>query len=651
MKKFRAVIALLICASLLLLSSCKNIGGFSGDSKELKIGVSAIEGMLNPFYASNKADAEIISQMFSPIQRTSNNNSLINHAGDISYEFTEDNKVKYIVSIRNDMFFSDGTNIKIDDVIFFYHFIADASYDGVYKDWYLNDIVGIKEYYYDDAKFTSSVENIENKIKEKYSPSTITSDDLVKYLVATNVAGRFDGNIDTIRSEGESWKSAIEKSKFRSELNALGKNADNAKVLELVAAFEAETNAFAYDASDWYREQLMTQYLEKNYSNGIDVNEISGIKKINDYTCTVLFNSKNINAVSQLNALLVSKTFFSSEYVKGSAENIKNITSVPVSSGPYSLVERDGNEVILTKNEFYFDSDSDFRRLKFVDLETEGDDPVKSVSNGKVDIVTVQADQSVITSIADKPIIYQLDDCDYYTSIFFNTKTIEDSLARKALMGLCNVNEVAEKKIGSYYTQLFRPMSIRFEEYPDSYNTPYYQDGAYVAFQSYSETKLDKITAYFAGNQDDLEYAVLEKYKELLSEKKITLEIVSTDKAGLESAISSGEADIWIEDIYDGATYDKYDYYHSKGYLNKTGLNSAEIDELCKQIRTGIGFADKADLADNLLKLVMDYAVEYPLYQRQILTLYNTETISSDSLKYINQFGGYTYLIPYLKSV
>ena len=97
MKKFRAVIALLICASLLLLSSCKNIGGFSGDSKELKIGVSAIEGMLNPFYASNKADAEIISQMFSPIQRTSNNNSLINHAGDISYEFTEDNKVKYIV--------------------------------------------------------------------------------------------------------------------------------------------------------------------------------------------------------------------------------------------------------------------------------------------------------------------------------------------------------------------------------------------------------------------------------------------------------------------------------------------------------------------------------------------------------------------------
>ena len=56
-------------------------------------------------------------------------------------------------------------------------------------------------------------------------------------------------------------------------------------------------------------------------------------------------------------------------------------------------------------------------------------------------------------------------------------------------------------------------------------------------------------------------------------------------------------------------------------------------------------------MTDQLMNLVMEQAVEYPLYQRQTFTLYNTETISDDSLKDINQYGGYTYLLPYLKTV
>lgn len=651
MKKLRVICALLICVSMILLSSCKNIGVFSGGSKELKIGVSGIEGMLNPFYAEADADIEIVSQMFSPIQRTNTNNSLVNHAGGISYEFVGENQVKYIVSIKDDMFFSDGTNIKIDDVIFFYHFIADASYDGIYKDWYLNDIEGLKEYYYDDKDYESSISSINSMVEEKYSPSNITADDLAKYLVETKIEGKFNGDFEKIRSNGETWKTAIEKSKFASEFASLGKTATEEQVIELIARFEAETNSAAYDAREWFRATLLEQYIEKKYSNGADVSSISGIKKINDYTCTVLFNSKNINALSQLNALLVPQSFFSTEYIKGSADKVKDIRAVPVSSGPYTLIKQDGNEVSLSANEFYNDFESDFKKLRFIDLAAEGDDPVKSVSNGKVDIVTVQAEQAVITSIADKPVSYQLDDCGYYTSLFFNTRGIEDSLARKALMGLCNVNDVVEKRIGTYYTRLFRPMSIRFEEYPTVYDVPFYNESAYTAYQSYSDTKIDKVTAYYDGEETDVEYAILEKYKENLSSVNIALEIVLTDSASLKAAVLSGAADLWIENVYDGSTCDKYDYFHAKGALNMTGLDYQPANDLCKTIRTAVGFADKAKLTDDLLKLVMEQAVEYPLYQRQMLTLYNTDTINTDSLKETNQYGGYTYLIPYLKSV
>ena len=71
---------------------------------------------------------------------------------------------------------------------------------------------------------------------------------------------------------------------------------------------------------------------------------------------------------------------------------------------------------------------------------------------------------------------------------------------------------------------------------------------------------------------------MLSAYKDKLSSKGITLEIVITDESGLENAIISGEADIWIENIPDGATCDKYDYYNSNGSLNKTALKNPDID-------------------------------------------------------------------------
>ena len=45
------------------------------------------------------------------------------------------------------MFYSDGTHVTVDDLIFFYHFIADASYNGAYSDWYLNNIEGLSAVY------------------------------------------------------------------------------------------------------------------------------------------------------------------------------------------------------------------------------------------------------------------------------------------------------------------------------------------------------------------------------------------------------------------------------------------------------------------------------------------------------------------------
>ena len=95
MKKFKSLIAILICFIMTVMPACKSID----TSSELKIGVSGLQGTFNPFYYQSEADGEVVAQMFRSIQRRDSDNKLINHSGGISYEYVGDSQVKYTVSI------------------------------------------------------------------------------------------------------------------------------------------------------------------------------------------------------------------------------------------------------------------------------------------------------------------------------------------------------------------------------------------------------------------------------------------------------------------------------------------------------------------------------------------------------------------------
>ena len=644
MKIIKSAIAFLVCFIIAVLPGCKNISGFTVNDSELKIGVEGLKGNYNPFYSDSDADSEIISQMFRPIQVKGTDNTLINHSGSISYEFIGEKQVKYTVSINDDMFFSDGTHITIDDVIFAYHFIADASYDGIYKDWYLNDIVGLKEYYFDDKNYAASISDIEALVAEKYSLTTISVDDYAKYLAETNLEGKYNG-IDSKSPSGITWKEYISNLGYNSEINLISENPTDESWLKLVARAEAENNPNAYNPETWYRELLFKNYMKDNYTDGIDVTEISGIKKINDYTCSVLFNSRNINAISEINALLIPKSCYLTDYIKGSAEKVKEISYFSVGSGPYIIAENNEKEVKMLSNEFYGE-EIGFRSIKFIDLAASGDNPVDSVASGKVDVIKSVVSSENINKLKDAPVQYFINDCNYYISMFFNTRSLDLS-ARMALMGICNPNNAVDGLVGSYYS----PLSIRFNEYPGEISKAYYNEDSFSIYSKLSKTPLDNLTVYYSGKESDLEYTFLITYKDILSKKGVNLEIVVADEATKNAAIKSGNADFWLERVYDGPTCDKFEYYNSMGSDNKTGINSAEIDNITLNIRSAVGFSDKSEMTSQLMKLVMEQAVEWPLYQLQSMTVYNTETVSPESFFESNKSDGFTYFIPYLKSI
>ncbi len=643
MRILKLITILICCLSICVLPCCKG----SESSSTLKIGVSGLSGEFNPFYAESEADREVVSRMFRSIQRKGSDNKLVNDCGGISYEFYGENQIKYTVSINENLYFSDGTNITIDDVIFFYHFIADASYDGVFSDWYLNDIVGLKEYYFDDENYRSSIEDIEQTVRDEYTVSSISDDDYTDYLAETMIEGKFDGNLDSRSPSGNTWKQRLIKLGYEEAISDLGSKPSKEKVIRLVARAEAESNSSDYNPEEWFRNKLYSEYIEDSYSDGTDVESISGIKKVNDYTCTVLFNSKNINAVAQLNALLVSKAYLSAEYIKGSADKIKESDGYGVCSGDYILKDYSDGVVSMASNRYYSETATVFPYLKFIELSAD-DDPIDQVVSGKVDVVETLATAENINRLNKKNIKYFVANCDYYVSMFFNTDKLDLS-ARKALSGLCDISGAVENEIGSYYTKLFRPISIRAQEYPSEITTPYYTENAYKVYSMGSGSQMKIISAYYCGNKDDVAYIALQEFKEILAEKGITLNIVASDAASFETAIASGKADIWVENVYDGDSCDKYEYYNSNGKLNKTGIKSAEIDNLTELIRSSAGYANKTKLTHQLAELVMEQAVECPLFQLQTVTVYNTDTVSPESFSKNINADGYTDMIPYLK--
>ncbi len=539
--RYKAVICLVLIAALLLTCAC---GKKEKETvKELKVGTENITGNFNPFYAEKEGDKAVVSQIFPSLQVKSANNKFINRCGSISYEYVEGEKVKYTVTIRNDIYFSDGTNATIDDLLFWYYFISDATYDGVYKDFYLNDIEGIKEYYYDSQNYQSDIQ-------------------------------RFNGN-----------------------------------------------------------KKLISEYIKGNYADGISVSEISGIKRVDNYTCTILFNSRNINAVSEINAFLVSRLFYGKDYVKGSADKVKEITSSAMGCGKYFLSSFGKGEAELLTNKFCYGDLPAFRKVTFIDLAAKKKDPVESAKSGYVDIVGVTADNKTVTSLNGDKIKYVTAAEDCYCSIFFNSRSL-DTEVRKMLQSACDVYSVIESEYGGNYTKVFMPLSVRFEESPDVDEAYYSQLLTAPLLSQYIKT----LSAYYAGDKQDLEYKILEKFGENIQQYGVKLNITVTDAKDLNAAIKNGKAQVWIGYTDDGDTCDKYEYYHTGGSMNFTGLSDAGVDDLTERVRKATGFSDKKDLMQQLMKAVMETAVEMPLFQQRMLIIYNTSIFDQNCVNLMTSY-------------
>ena len=578
MKRLKAGVAVILTAVCLLLPSCSlPFGNAKRQNSTLKIGVAETAGNFNPFYCGENDDSVIMSQLFERVQRRGVSNKFENYCGSITYEFLESGKVKYTVSIDDNIRFSDGTYATIDDVIFWYYVLADATYDGAYSDWYLNDIQGLKAFYYDDKNYEKKLAEID----EKYT-----------------------------------------------------------------------------DPAE--REEKVKEYIDKNYSNGTSVSEISGIKKINDHTCTVVFNSVNVGAISQINPLIVSKAAYGAGYVKGKAETVKSNAEKPVGSGAYKLDSSDKKSglTVLSSNEYYRGGKNGFDTLNVIDLSVKKLSPESAVSRGAVDILETTAKNAIVSTAENAGYKYNFCDDTFYNSIIFNCAKIDINI-RKGIMCLANWNGEAKDEFGGYYTAVYRPMSVRFGEYPASTTEPYYpfdsaKAGEYFAAAGCiksdrsltdSQGKALRYTVYCLSDGKDALSKVINSFVASLKSAGIELTVKCVSEEEYSSSLEKRSADMWCGPVYDSQSSDKYDYYHTGGKYNYSGVSDEMLDLELEELRVATDYSERCLKTALMLGNVMELAAELPLYQQKTIVVYNKSVIDENSIPLDSDPQGCRYII------
>ena len=136
-------------------------------------------------------------------------------------------------------------------------------------------------------------------------------------------------------------------------------------------------------------------------------------------------------------------------------------------------------------------------------------------------------------------------------------------------------------------------------------------------------------------------YELVTKVSEALESIGIDLTVDDvTDNNRLWTALNSGSADMWCAAWTGSADPDLYKVYYSANYptnVDGTGKNhfyiaDGELDGKILSARTMADDGERRRVYHECLSIIMDWAVEVPVYQRKQMYLYSTERVDVDTL-------------------
>ena len=751
MKNAKRTLALLLALvmSLSLLAGCGNQGNTSGgattDETPLVVGYSPFSSKFSPFFSETAYDQDVYAMTQLGLLTSDRTGAIIykgiegetvNYNGtdytyygpaDLEVVENADGTVDYNFTLREDLKFSDGEPLTVDDVIFSMYVLCDPTYEGN-STLYAQPIVGMAEYRAgmttlskalaaagrDNTDFTNWTEEQQTKFWDNFDKGLVPfAQEICDYVVSAGAAAE----TDSVAAKASQWGFTL---------------ADDATVEDFAmaigeqygwsfSAMEGETAGSAL--ADLMDADVYNDYPVMGVKTGESAANISGIKKIDDYHMTVTMSKIDAVAIYQLGISIAPLHYYGDKalfdydnnsfgFPKGDLSSVRAKTTQPMGAGPYKFIKFENGTVNFEANENYFQGAPKTKYVNFLECISD-DDKLNGVTTGTIDITdpSMSADtaDAIVTAnsngelTGDKVTTDLVNNLGYgyigMNSVVMSVGGEPSSQAskdlRKAFGTILSVyRDVA---IDSYYGE--RASVINYPISDTSWAAPRPSDDDYkVAFSTdvngndiytsdmsaedkYAAAKTaalgyleaagytvadGKVTAAPEGAKMEYEvwipadgkgdhpsFMILTLAKDALAEIGMTLTIKDlTNSADLWTALEAQQVAMWAAAWGATPDPDMYQIYYSDvadagsatdgqnplGGSAQGGSNymyciaDPELDQLIMDARATTDQTYRQAMYKACLDIIIDWAVEIPVYQRQNAIIFSSERVNMDTV-------------------
>lgn len=745
------ILSLVMCVG--LFTACgeqKNPdGNGDGESKDtpLVVGYSAFNQKFSPFFSETEYDQDVWVMTSLGLLNSDRQGQIImkgiegethNYNGtdytyygpaDCEIVQKDDGTVDYNFKMREDLVFSDGEKVTIDDVIFSMYVLCDPTYDGN-STLYAAPIQGMAAYRAgmttlakalaaagrDNADFTYWTEEQQTKFWDNFDKGLVP---FAEGIVAACVEGGMNTEGD-IAGAAANWgfDGLAADATIQDFAMAIGNQ--YGWVFSAMEKEVGNTDAL----STMMDADVYNDYPTTGVKTGESADSITGIKKTGDYSMTVTLDKVDATAIYQLGVTIAplhyygDPTQFDAEnnkfgFPKGDLSSVRAKTTEPMGAGPYKFLKYEDGVVYFEANENYFLGAPKTKYLNFQQCMSD-DDKLNGVITGTIDITDPTFSNDTVDAITkanngsgvdgDKVTTDTVDNLGYgylgMSAACVNVGGEPGSDAsknlRKAFATVFSVyRDVA---IESYYGErasvINYPISNTSWAAPqptddgykvafsvdvngnDIYTSGMSADERYAAalqaalgyFEAAGYTVTDgKLTAAPAGAKLEYELQIPADGSGdhpafmMVSEAKKALETIGmnliitdlSDSSGLWTGIDAHQVDMWCAAWSATVDPDMYQIYYSdvancKGDLS-TGKNpyggaaqggsnkmyciaDPELDNLIMTARESLDQSYRKTMYKACLDIVVDWAVEVPVYQRQNAIIFSTERVNMSTV-------------------
>ena len=739
------ILSLVMCLGLLAGCGDKKTDDQTKDENTpLVVGYAAFNEKFSPFFSETEYDQDVWVMTSLGLLNSDRQGQIImngiegeTHAyngtdytyyGPADCEIVEnaDGTVDYNFTMRDDIVFSDGEKVTIDDVIFSMYVLCDPTYDGN-STLYAVPIQGMAAYRSgmttlakalaaagrDNTDFTYWTEEQQTKFWDNFDKGLVPfTQGIVDACVEAGAADEGD-----VAAAGAAWG-------FSGE----------AKTVEDLALEIGEQYGWSFSAmekevgnsdalADMMDEDVYADYPTIGVKTGDSAANISGIKKTGDYSMTVTLDKVDATAIYQLGVTIAPMHYYGDPslydydnnqfgFPKGDLSSVRAKTTSPMGAGPYKYIKYEDGVVYFEANDSYFLGAPKTKYLNFQQCMSD-DDKLNGVITGTIDIADPSFSNDTVEAIekanggeldGDKITTNTVDNLGYgylgISSACVNVGGDPGSEASKDLRkAFATVFSVYRNvAIESYYGE--RASVINYPISNTSWAAPQPTDDGYkVAFsvdvngndiytsdmtaeQRY-DAALQAALGFFEaagytvedgkltaapegakleyevqipadGSGDHPSFMMISEASKALATIGMNLIVTDlSDSSGLWDGIDARQVDMWCAAWSATVDPDMYQIYYSdvadhngdpgvgknpyggpaQGGSNKMYcIADADLDSMILTARESLDQSYRKTMYKACLDIVVDWAVEIPVYQRQNAIIFSTERVNMSTM-------------------